>query len=104
MIVVFKRSNLHSWGGGGLGRGWIGITQSCGTQYRTRACRRVASLGRVVGSYKESEITIPGDVLVVTAFISYVGCFTKVYRTSLLEKYWIPTIAKLEASWPDGER
>ena len=34
--------------------------------------------------------TIPGDILLVTAFISYVGCFTKPYRIELMEKHWLP--------------
>ncbi|XP_037074053.1 dynein beta chain, ciliary-like [Pollicipes pollicipes] len=52
--------------------------------------------GESVARYKEQETTIPGDVLLVTAFISYVGCFTKQYRTELLDKQWFPQITKLE--------
>jgi dynein heavy chain len=31
-----------------------------------------------------------GDVLLASAFISYVGPFTKPYRTAMLEDYWVP--------------
>ena len=43
-------------------------------------------------------MTVPGDVLLVTAFISYVGCFTKQYRTELMDKMWFPRINKLEVN------
>lgn len=36
--------------------------------------------GAAVENFKSQEITLPGDVLLVTAFISYTGCFTKIYR------------------------
>ena len=31
-----------------------------------------------------------GDVLLASAFISYVGPFTKPYRTAMIEDYWVP--------------
>ncbi|CAK1583483.1 unnamed protein product [Parnassius mnemosyne] len=43
---------------------------------------------------KESGVMLPGDVLLVTAFISYVGCFTRRYRQQLLNDDWMPTLAK----------
>jgi len=39
---------------------------------------------------------LPGDVLLVTAFISYVGCFTKHFRLDLLNKLWLPNLKNLE--------
>ena len=36
-----------------------------------------------VQGFKEQEKTLPGDTLLITAFISYVGCFTKRYRLIL---------------------
>lgn len=39
---------------------------------------------------------LPGDVLLTTAFISYVGCFTKQYRLDLLQKMWLPFINSLD--------
>ncbi|XP_047526088.1 dynein beta chain, ciliary-like isoform X1 [Pieris napi] len=47
-----------------------------------------------VVNLKESGVMLPGDVLVVTAFISYVGCFMRRYRMMLMNDDWIPTLAK----------
>lgn len=52
---------------------------------------------------KASYVTIPGDVLLVTAFISYVGCFTRKYRVDLMNKYWLPFLGKLEVKIPMTE-
>ncbi|VVD05320.1 unnamed protein product [Leptidea sinapis] len=43
---------------------------------------------------KESGVMLPGDVLLVTAFISYVGCFMRRYRQMLMINDWVPTLAK----------
>ena len=44
--------------------------------------------GTSVKQLKEQADMMPGDVLLVSSFISYVGCFTKQYRVrSLLLKY-----------------
>lgn len=45
---------------------------------------------------KKSEITLSGNVLLVTAFISYMGCFTKKYRMDLMNSYWLPFLNNLE--------
>ncbi len=45
-----------------------------------------------VENFKQRETTLPGDVLLTTAFISYVGCFTKSYRTDLMDDHWMPTL------------
>jgi dynein heavy chain len=34
-----------------------------------------------VEQYRLDEKVLPGDVLLITAFVSYVGCFTKRYRS-----------------------
>ncbi|NWI54818.1 DYH17 protein, partial [Calyptomena viridis] len=39
---------------------------------------------------REQEKTLCGDVLLVSAFVSYIGYFTKKYRAELLEQHWIP--------------
>ena len=44
--------------------------------------------------------TLPGDVLLVTAFISYVGCFTKQFRLDLLNKQWLPFLLGIEPAVP----
>lgn len=47
--------------------------------------------------------TLPGDVLLVTAFISYVGCFTKQFRHDLLYKQWLPFLRGAEPTIPITE-
>lgn len=47
---------------------------------------------------REQEKTLCGDVLLISAFVSYVGYFTKKYRAELMEKYWIPYLEALKVS------
>lgn len=47
-------------------------------------------------SFMQQSTTLPGDVLLITAFISYVGCFTKHYRQELLHKIWTPFVKTLD--------
>ena len=56
--------------------------------------------GKSVKDLKEQASMLAGDVLLVTSFISYVGGFTKQYRTELLDKKWIPSLSKLSGSIP----
>ncbi|KAF1507297.1 Dynein heavy chain 17, axonemal, partial [Eudyptula minor] len=49
---------------------------------------------------REQEKTLCGDVLLVSAFVSYVGYFTKKYRAELLEKHWIPFLSRLAVPIP----
>ena len=49
-----------------------------------------------VAKFKEAEKTLPGDVLLITAFLSYVGCFTKQYRSDLMTKHWMPFLKQLK--------
>ncbi|NXE83161.1 DYH17 protein, partial [Cochlearius cochlearius] len=49
---------------------------------------------------REQEKTLCGDVLLVSAFVSYVGYFTKKYRAELLEKLWIPFLSGLAVPIP----
>ncbi|XP_075025374.1 dynein axonemal heavy chain 17 [Calonectris borealis] len=49
---------------------------------------------------REQEKTLCGDVLLVSAFVSYVGYFTKKYRAELLEKHWIPFLSGLAVPIP----
>ncbi|XP_043280985.1 dynein beta chain, ciliary-like [Venturia canescens] len=48
----------------------------------------------------QSGETIPGDVLLVTAFVSYVGCFTRKYRLDLMNVHWIPFLNNLKVPIP----
>ncbi|KAJ8957969.1 hypothetical protein NQ318_001970 [Aromia moschata] len=56
-----------------------------------------------VNSFLESGKMMPGDVLLTTAFISYVGCFTKQYRLDLLQKMWLPFLTSLDPPVPITE-
>ena len=42
------------------------------------------------------ETKLPGDILLITAFASYMGCFTKMYRQDLMYNMWLPFYMKLE--------
>ncbi|XP_012283270.1 dynein beta chain, ciliary [Orussus abietinus] len=53
-----------------------------------------------VANLMQQSSTLPGDVLLVTAFISYVGCFTKQFRLDLLHKLWLPFLRSLEPAVP----
>ncbi|XP_057668614.1 dynein beta chain, ciliary [Diorhabda carinulata] len=53
-----------------------------------------------VNSFIESGKMMPGDVLLTTAFISYVGCFTKQYRLDLIHKMWLPFLKNLDPKIP----
>ena len=56
-----------------------------------------------VKEFKEQEKTIPGDVLLITAYISYMGCFTKSFRIDLMSNYWLPAIVNLGSVLPITE-
>ncbi|NXM68229.1 DYH17 protein, partial [Serilophus lunatus] len=49
---------------------------------------------------REQGKTLCGDVLLVSAFVSYVGYFTKKYRAELLEQHWIPFLSSLTVPIP----
>ncbi|XP_050294546.1 dynein beta chain, ciliary-like [Anthonomus grandis grandis] len=58
---------------------------------------------QLIKDYNAAIITIPGDMLLVTAFLSYLGCFTKKYRMDMLEKHWRPYFKNLEVPIPMTE-
>lgn len=67
------------------------------------SCRLVGGLAsenvrwaESVENFKNQGVTLCGDVLLISAFVSYVGYFTKKYRNELMEKFWIPYINKLK--------
>lgn len=49
------------------------------------------------------ETTLPGDILLITAFISYVGCFTKQFRLDLMNRMWLTYLNSLEPPIPITE-
>ncbi|RZF49077.1 hypothetical protein LSTR_LSTR008363 [Laodelphax striatellus] len=56
-----------------------------------------------VANLMQQGTTLPGDVLLITAFISYVGCFTKQYRLDLMNKMWLPFLKSIEPTIPITE-
>lgn len=56
-----------------------------------------------IKDFRKQELTLPGDVLLITAFVSYVGCFTKQYRLDLMDKHWVPYLKGLKIPIPVSE-
>jgi len=46
---------------------------------------------------------LPGNVLITTAYLSYVGYFTKYYREELLYRRWMPYLKALKVPIPVTE-
>ena len=55
---------------------------------------------KTVEEFKEQAANLPGDVLLVSSFISYAGCFTKQYRMNLLDQKWLPYVMKTSKPIP----
>ncbi|XP_066560773.1 dynein axonemal heavy chain 9 [Amia ocellicauda] len=53
-----------------------------------------------VSSFKQQERTLCGDVLLITAFVSYLGYFTKKYRVELMDRTWRPYLSQLKVPIP----
>ena len=53
-----------------------------------------------VETFREQAKMLPGDVLLVASFVSYLGCFTKQYRVELFERKWLPQFKKLPKQIP----
>lgn len=53
-----------------------------------------------VENFRSQGATLCGDVLLISAFVSYVGYFTKKYRNELMERFWIPYINQLKVGGP----
>ena len=45
---------------------------------------------------KLEELTLPGDVLLTASYLSYVGCFSRNYRTDLFDEKWMPFLKSLQ--------
>ncbi|KAM3922058.1 dynein axonemal heavy chain 9 [Leptodactylus fuscus] len=56
-----------------------------------------------VRNFKLQESTLCGDVLLITAFVSYLGYFTKKYRQDLMDKTWRPYLGQLKVPIPVTE-
>uniref|UniRef100_A0A8C3EY43 Dynein axonemal heavy chain 9 n=1 Tax=Corvus moneduloides TaxID=1196302 RepID=A0A8C3EY43_CORMO len=53
-----------------------------------------------VKDFKQQQSTLCGDVLLTTAFVSYLGYFTKKYRQDLLDGVWRPYLHQLKVPIP----
>ncbi|MCJ8738378.1 hypothetical protein PDJAM_G00035190 [Pangasius djambal] len=53
-----------------------------------------------VANFKHQERTLCGDVLLITAFVSYLGYFTKRYRHELMDNTWRPYLSQLTVPIP----
>ncbi|XP_029686913.1 dynein axonemal heavy chain 9 isoform X2 [Takifugu rubripes] len=53
-----------------------------------------------VENFRKQEKTLCGDVLLITAFISYLGYFTKHYRVQLMDNIWKPYLSQLKVPIP----
>ncbi|KAH8251731.1 hypothetical protein KR038_005556 [Drosophila bunnanda] len=47
--------------------------------------------------------TLPGDILLISSFLSYVGCFSRRYREELQHKMWLPNFRKIDPHIPHTE-
>ncbi|XP_069504355.1 dynein axonemal heavy chain 11 [Ambystoma mexicanum] len=56
-----------------------------------------------IKSFEAQEKTLCGDVLLTTAFVSYVGSFTRRYRQELVESMWIPFLKSQKICIPVTE-
>ncbi|XP_049903056.1 dynein axonemal heavy chain 11 [Epinephelus moara] len=55
---------------------------------------------QAIVEYKKQQQTLCGDVLITSAFVSYMGYFTRQYRVDLLNNTWIPFLKSLKVSVP----
>ncbi|XP_068770010.1 dynein axonemal heavy chain 9 [Struthio camelus] len=53
-----------------------------------------------VKDFKQQQSTLCGDVLLITAFVSYLGYFTKKYRQDLMDGIWKPYLHQLKVPIP----
>ena len=51
--------------------------------------------GESVERMRKEEVTLAGDVLMTASYLSYVGCFSRNYRTELMSIKWMPFLKSL---------
>nr|XP_019948992.1 PREDICTED: dynein heavy chain 11, axonemal [Paralichthys olivaceus] len=55
---------------------------------------------QAIVQYEKQQKTLCGDVLLTSAFVSYMGYFTRQYRVELLNNSWIPFLQSQKVSAP----
>ncbi|XP_032374898.1 dynein heavy chain 11, axonemal isoform X1 [Etheostoma spectabile] len=55
---------------------------------------------QAIAEYEKQQKTLCGDVLITSAFVSYMGYFTRQYRLELLNNAWIPFLLSQKVSVP----
>ncbi|TKS81941.1 Dynein heavy chain 17, axonemal [Collichthys lucidus] len=55
---------------------------------------------QAIVQYHKQQKTLCGDVLITSAFVSYMGYFTRQYRVELLNNSWIPFLQSQKVSVP----
>ncbi|XP_056236518.1 dynein axonemal heavy chain 11 isoform X2 [Seriola aureovittata] len=55
---------------------------------------------QAIVQYEKQQKTLCGDVLLTSAFVSYMGYFTRQYRVDLLNNAWIPFLRSQKVSAP----
>ncbi|XP_074120841.1 dynein axonemal heavy chain 9 [Sminthopsis crassicaudata] len=53
-----------------------------------------------IKNFRQQKSTLCGDILLITAFISYLGYFTKRYRQNLIDSNWRPYLQQLKIPIP----
>lgn len=79
------------------------FTIACRIEFRSLCSPQVGGLAsenvrwaEAVANFRHQERTLCGDVLLITAFVSYVGYFTKRYRHELMDNTWKPYLSQLK--------
>jgi hypothetical protein len=62
----------------------------------TNEIKNLVQVCKFLYRLRQQAVTLPGDVLIVSAFISYVGGFNRKYRSDLLNEAWLPFFKKLQ--------
>ena len=55
-----------------------------------------------IEQFKEELKKLPGDVLLASAYLSYMGCFSRSYRVDLLENNWLPHFKETKVCYNGG--
>lgn len=91
----------------------VGIQQACQAE-ADRTNKKINLAHRLVDGLASEKIrwegqidlfksqidNLPGDVLLISCFLSYVGCFTSQYRNALQANNWMPKLESIEPKIP----